>query len=178
MGEWGECDNAEMRDRLPELLGPGESVSEGRLAPVRAHLEQCAECRAELELLDGVRAALPAPRVDAGRIAATIAPYKGASRRGGMLASPLARIAAAVILVAGGGLLVTDASQRAVQDTVGAALPAAGATSAELAVGAPLRELSEGDLRELIDSLGSIEAVTSAEGDVVEIPAFELGSGA
>jgi len=52
--------NAEFRDALPDLL-------HGRLnaldrATLTAHVESCADCRAELALLGEARASAPVPR--------------------------------------------------------------------------------------------------------------------
>ena len=62
-----ECMNAEVRDALPDLL-------HGRLgdldrATMKAHLESCADCRAELALMERVRAYAPlTPSIDVSRI--------------------------------------------------------------------------------------------------------------
>src|SRR5215467_9524949 len=63
-----DCQNAEIRDRLPDLLH--ERLSAGDRAAVIAHVDGCAECRDELELLRGVRGALIAgtPRINTLRI--------------------------------------------------------------------------------------------------------------
>lgn len=66
-----DCENAEMRDRLPDLM-------HGRLTgaerdSVAAHVASCADCTAELALLERTRAELArAPKVDVGRIASVI----------------------------------------------------------------------------------------------------------
>jgi len=59
-----DCTNAEIRDRLPELLH--ERLNDGVRAQVMAHLADCVDCRDELALLAEVRAAIEArtPRVD------------------------------------------------------------------------------------------------------------------
>ena len=59
-----DCSNAEIRDQLPDLLHDRLTVS--ARAVVIAHVDGCADCRDELELLRGVRWALVArtPRVD------------------------------------------------------------------------------------------------------------------
>jgi hypothetical protein len=66
-----DCMNAEVRDALPDLM-------HGRLSDLdkvtmRAHVETCADCRAELALLQEVRASAPiAPRIDVARIVAAL----------------------------------------------------------------------------------------------------------
>lgn len=59
-----DCPNAEIRDRLPDLLHDRLDVS--TRAAVLAHVDDCVDCRAELELLKGVRGVMIAqtPRVD------------------------------------------------------------------------------------------------------------------
>ncbi len=59
-----DCMNAEVRDRLPELLH--ERLDAAERASVLAHVEMCVDCRAELELLRNTRAMMVArtPRVD------------------------------------------------------------------------------------------------------------------
>lgn len=71
-----ECLNKEVREALPDLLN-------GRLSPLdtatmNAHVESCADCRAELEFLREVRASAPlAPPIDYASIAASIPAYGG-----------------------------------------------------------------------------------------------------
>lgn len=59
-----DCPNAEIRDRLPDLLHDRLDVS--MRAAVMAHVDECVDCRAELELLKDVRDVMIArtPRVD------------------------------------------------------------------------------------------------------------------
>ena len=62
-----DCPNAEIRDRLPDLLH--ERLDPKARAAALAHVEGCADCRAELALLGQTFAILAdAPRVDVGRI--------------------------------------------------------------------------------------------------------------
>ena len=51
-----DCPNAEMRDRLPDLLN--ERLDTGTRTVVLAHIESCADCRAELTLIREARVAL------------------------------------------------------------------------------------------------------------------------
>ena len=117
-----ECLNAEMRDSLPDLI-------HGKLDPVRreeveSHLKSCDECAAELELLKNVVVSMPAaPAMNVQRIVAAlpVAAKQGLllhrgngdavaapvtpvvpSRR--MWSHPMLRVAAAVLIVAAGGL--------------------------------------------------------------------------
>jgi anti-sigma factor RsiW len=97
-----DCPNVEMREALPELL-------HGRLdavlaAKVRAHAATCAECAAELELLERVkRAYAAAPAVDTAAIVRALPSPRTAGVRPARQASlGMLRIAAAVLLVLGG----------------------------------------------------------------------------
>jgi anti-sigma factor RsiW len=67
-----DCLNAEMRDRLPELLH--DRLPANVRAELVAHVAACADCREELELLRALRSALaaPAPRVDVASIVSAL----------------------------------------------------------------------------------------------------------
>ena len=70
-------------------------------ADVERHLESCAACRDEVELLRGLRATLRrAPTVDVGAIAAAIPPYRAPVGRGRATGW---RTAAAIAAIAVGG---------------------------------------------------------------------------
>lgn len=166
-----DCMNAEMKDLLPDLLqGSGAAELHAR---VRAHLESCAECRDELELLRRLRGAAVTPRIDTASIVAALPRYPARWRRAAR--SPLLRIAAAVVLVAGGVTVLTDAPRDGGRDS--AVVRVATGASAELSVGDQLSDLSEGDLRALLDELGEMEAVTPVEPDVIVMPAVERRGG-
>ena len=71
-----DCVNTEVRDALPDLLHGRLSAVD--TATMKAHVESCAECRAELELLREVRASAPiTPALDYARIAASVPAYGG-----------------------------------------------------------------------------------------------------
>jgi anti-sigma factor RsiW len=73
-----DCINTEVRDALPDLLHGRLSALD--TATMNAHVESCAECRAELALLREVRAtAALAPSMDHARMAASIPAYRGAA---------------------------------------------------------------------------------------------------
>ena len=103
-----DCVNAEVRDALPDFIN--HRLSDLDSATVREHIESCADCRAEVELLREVRAAaLLAPRIDVDRISAALPAYspirsipaRTGSRRTWALA------AAAVIVAIGGWAIST-----------------------------------------------------------------------
>lgn len=110
-----ECVNAEVKEALPDLLNGRLSALD--TATMNAHVESCADCRAELELLRQAKtSALLAPRMDAAKIAAAIRPYPRVPAHVEP-ARPVAarfrtlRIAAVAAIVAVGGLLWSVSSR-------------------------------------------------------------------
>ena len=163
-----DCPDSEMRDLLPELLH--DRLPADQRARVEAHVASCAACRAEKEILAAMRAAIVTPRVDTVRVAGAVSPYESRRR---IARSSAWRIAAAVMLLAGGGLLWSSAPRTPTADSMVANATVAPTT--ELAVGDPLTDLTESDLRDLLDEVGSIEAVTSEETDIQVLPGLERG---
>ena len=125
-----ECANASIRDLLPLHLNGRLPAAERDV--VASHLEDCAACREEVELLRATRKALHrGPAVDAARIARAVPPYQANTPGGdpGVIrlssrrrASPLWRIAAAAALVVGGGaaLAIHQASSSSPQAVIAA----------------------------------------------------------
>ncbi len=98
-----DCSNAEIRDLLPELLH--DRLDAPTRARVLAHVNGCADCRSELELLRSMRGALErgVPRVDVDRIVAALpSPASAGSRRQRRVWSDWRIAAAVTFLVAGG----------------------------------------------------------------------------
>jgi hypothetical protein len=104
-----DCSNADIRDRLPDLLH--DQLDAAARAVIVAHVAECVDCRDELELLQSVHKTLIArtPRVDIAYVIGALpkAPARRphiqpARRRWGDW-----RIAAAVtVLIAGGSSVV------------------------------------------------------------------------
>ena len=164
-----DCGNAEMRDRLPDLLHDGGSQE---LEHVRAHVSGCDACAAELAMLRAVRRVAVTPRVDAARIAAVIPPYRRRSLWTRATQASALPMAAAIVLAVGVGTFATTAGpEHGPPDTSRASVVAA--APAELGLGTPLGDLSESDLQDLLGDLGELEAVTSTESDVIVIPALD-----
>jgi putative zinc finger protein len=181
-----DCERVEFRDRLPELLHERLDVEER--AVLMAHIELCADCRAELELLRGVRAVLVvAPVMDIDRIVHSLPSpnQRRASARGlrGRFAEwQLA--AAAVVLLAGGASLTMYArggvARPIVDSNVVASVKAAPSTSRtetvapkvegssenELAVGADLSDLTPGELTRLLSDVERLEPLPQTEPDI------------
>ena len=182
-----DCPNAEMRDLLPELLN--DRLTADVRAAVQAHVDSCDDCRAELALLADVRAMARTPRVDTAKIVAAL-PARSATRARWSVRSPLFQVAAAVVILIGGALFLASRTTRhepgAAQNppqlavtppvVVGGTVAAAEHVTppAELTVGESLRDLSDEDLRSLLQDLDKLDAVTSSETEVV-VPAFSRG---
>ena len=100
-----DCPNAEMRDRLPDLLH--ERLDANARAAVVAHVDECADCRAELALLREVRVSLSSGilAVDAASIARVVVARTAPQRAigGRHIRWPGWRLAAAAAVVLVGG---------------------------------------------------------------------------
>src|SRR5215470_17897739 len=101
-----DCSNADIRDLLPDLLH--DRLDARTRARVVAHVDGCADCRSELELLRSLRGSLErgTPRVDLDRIVAALpspasvrTPHHGRAWR----VMHDWRIAAAVTFIVAGG---------------------------------------------------------------------------
>jgi hypothetical protein len=108
-----DCPNAEIRDRLPDLLH--DRLDASTRAAVMAHVEGCEDCREELELLRGVRKAIVAgtPRVNISEIVYAL-PKPGASlQQSTIRRMPRVdwRLAAAVTLLVAGASSLTVLSR-------------------------------------------------------------------
>ena len=164
-----DCLDAEMRDHLPDALH--DRLTPAQRVELDAHLLACDRCRAELALLRQVRDAAPRPRVDTATIAAAIPAY----RRRTWSASPLLRIAAALVLVVGSATLIVRRTNDGpvVRDTV-----AQRATLAPpvLSMGESLQDLSDTDLEALAGELRELEAVLSTEPEEFVVPIGESGT--
>lgn len=134
-----DCVNAEVRDRLPELVHGLLEAAER--SDVESHVAECPDCAAEAALIRraaGVMA-LASPRMDAARIAAAL-PLRGVSARAGrpMWSGSGLRIAAGLLIaVAGLGALQYATRDRASDDVarIDAPLPA---TGGERAIARPM----------------------------------------
>lgn len=114
-----DCINAEMRDQLPDLIH--DRLSADARTMVLAHVEGCADCRDELQLLRDARAMLGrgVPRVDVAYVVGAL-PKAPAPRAAVKFESTRRvrswndwRIAAAVtLMIAGGGSYVVMQSGR------------------------------------------------------------------
>lgn len=158
-----DCPNGNVRDLLPELVA-------GSLAPdvrarVEEHLAGCADCRAEIALLEAIRRTYARPvAVDVERIAAALPAPRERARRRSFDASRW-RAAAAVALFAVGATSVWIARQNGSGDGLGIDTIGTVVESAERAVtlGHRLGEMSEQDLEALLGALDGIDAMPALE---------------
>jgi len=203
-----DCPNAEMRDRLPDLLH--ERLDASARAVVIAHVEQCDDCRAELMLLREASVALTSDvrAVDITSITRVVIGRTAGAREPTRRRAPSSwmdwRVAASIAVLAVGG--ASFAIVRARQQPVAAPVPAAVSRSvpapvseqvatdiqrpavhatptsaapanAELSAAGGVGDLSDSDLRALLDDLQSIDAMPSAEPEPVTVRVAIPGSG-
>ena len=158
-----DCPNAEMRDQLPAYVH-GRLDASARAA-VEAHLAGCADCAAEIELLQSLAVALSAklPVIDSRRIVAAL-PKPGASSRT-LVPWRLSRWRAAAVLVFMAGastLVLLNRSPGRTPDT-GPTPPASTADAFSFAGG--VSDLSEADLKQLLSDVDHMDAMPVAESD-------------
>jgi hypothetical protein len=204
-----DCPSAEMRDRLPDLLHERLDVS--ARAVVMAHVERCADCRAELTLLREARVALSSGvrAIDVTSIAHIVIARIASPA---LVRTPLHRarrpwmdwrVAASIAVLALGSAsfaaIRTRQQQVAAPDSAKlarstpeyvappvATIPEprvsqptgpATAVSAELSAAGGVGDLSDNDLRTLLDDLDSIDAMPSTEPEPVTVRVAPPGSG-
>lgn len=166
-----DCSNADVRDRLPELVN-GRLIGEP-LDMVQMHLVECELCRGEVLLLERARAVLifAAPRIDSSRIVQALPmPRRATVRR-----SFDWRIAASIaVLAVGGGsaAVMYNGWLSARVDSVAVAanrIPGRGESAttgsdgSELSISGDLSGLTDEELRALVGKVDGIEALPSAE---------------
>lgn len=182
-----DCPDVTMRERLTDLMH--DRLPAALRAEVHAHLNTCADCRAELALLQRVRSAAVAPQVNTARIVAALPSYQSAAPWRRMARSPVLRVAAAIVLVVGGALLLADSPPRVEPPVVSPPLAVAPPDTqafprdtgrsaverrrpgpeapTELAVGELFDDLTDSELRTLLEAIGTLKAVTPIETEVV-----------
>jgi anti-sigma factor RsiW len=129
-----DCADGDMRDLLPEYVHGTLSADER--ATVATHLESCADCVAEAELIATASRALHAPNVNVSGILKALKVAPRGSRRDAFT-GPAWRVAAAIGIVALGAFSVValrDFFGGTPKQTASAPAPAA---STALAVAAP-----------------------------------------
>jgi hypothetical protein len=167
-----DCPNAEMRDALPDLMHG--TLSQDRQAEVRAHVDACEPCRRELELLVRVRGAVSAPVVSTDRIVASIPQYERPGSWSRLIGSPLLRVAAVVVLLAGGASLVLRDGERTPVIPSADSATRRGAPT-ELALGETFADVSDSALVALVEAIDDLEATLSEEPESIAVPLTPAG---
>ena len=197
-----DCSNAEMRDRLPDLLH--ERLDSSARAAVMAHVAQCAECRAELTLLREARIALTSDMraVDVASITRAVMAKTSQDIVHALPRQRRAhtwmdwRVAASIALLAIGGAsyalihsrpavvttqtptMVAKAAPQPIEiptvtpsheSTARAQAPARATSASELSAAGGVGDLSDNDLRALLDDLQSIDAEPPTDPDPVSV---------
>jgi anti-sigma factor RsiW len=177
-----DCPNAEVRDRLPDLVH-GQLAGE-ELAEVERHVAACAACAAELALIREVRSSLRAetevrPSIVAASVRSRLRPAGSARRVGGSRFSRGVqwRVAAGIALLIGASYLATTVAPgagdggggaRASDGMIGSIHPGSGAVqsvaSAELSFEVAAPGISESEL------LGLAREIDAFDGLPPEIP--------
>lgn len=169
-----DCQNAEIRDQLPDLLH--DRLDATRRAVVLAHVEDCADCRDELELLRSARAMfhVGTPKVDVNWIVNALpaaAPRALRVERRRPVWSDWRIAAAVTLLVAGGGSFAVLRQQH---DRVPAAMNATAANTAK--AGVPARPDSTAVAEPSQVATAPSDGAAPTRGNVVALEAG-LGSG-
>lgn len=182
-----DCTNAELKDLLP-ALGQGTLDAAGE-ASVRTHVAACADCRAELALLEAVRVHADAvtPRVDTSAILAGVLRATARPRvlplkpRRPWRARSYVAAAASVLFV---GALSLSAIARTFGTPDGASLGGSPALSGDvdsaadvpvfamagLSVGGGLSDLTDAELQSLLTELEQVEATVIEEPSTLREP--------
>lgn len=168
-----ECTDPAVRDQLPVLLHPSRDGDSDARAVAEAHVRVCASCRDELRLLEAVRAATVAPSMNAARIAASLPPYRRAESIRSRWLMPTALAATLIVAVS---VVWTRPFTPPARDTAIASAAVAAPVAGELAIGDNLSDLTEADLRALVDELTALEPTLESEPDIL-LPALDGGSG-
>jgi anti-sigma factor RsiW len=104
-----DCTDGDMRDLLPDHVHG--TLSAAMRSAVAAHLERCAECTAEVELIAAASRAFPAPSIDVDRIVRALPARVRVARRG-TSARGAWRVAAAIGVIAIGAFSVVALRER------------------------------------------------------------------
>jgi predicted anti-sigma-YlaC factor YlaD len=165
-----DCVNEEIRDALPDMLHG--RLSEVNAATMTAHVESCADCRAELALLREVRASAPIPpAIDSARIAAAIRPYGRvttealpSARRSVLARAGGWRLTLVAALVAIGAWATTDSGLARFNGSGrGSDNPVAQVEARSLSLVGGVQDLTDADIEELLADIDGVEAIPSAE---------------
>ena len=170
-----DCPNAQMRDRLPDLLH--EQLDASARAAVVAHVAGCAECRTDLALLRQMHVSLSAVvvAVDSAGIARAVVTRTIVQGRRGRWSEWRLAAAIAVIVVGGGAVAALHvwhtpnelppsvASQVAEQPSPGEATEGTPAVEGVSTHAHPARETARADAREQLAAAGDVSDLSESE---------------
>ncbi len=167
-----DCVNAEVRDALPDFIN--HRLGELDTATMREHIASCADCRAEVAILQEIRSsARLAPKMDVNRIAMALSAYPSIthapSRSGSRRIWALA--AAAVIMAVGGWAVsmrsvtteTTSVPSVAVTPAPAPQVAAAVNTGKTVAVAAPSKAAEKPAVKSTEVELASLSLVGSTD---------------
>lgn len=160
-----DCPNVGVREALPDLLHG--TLQPDRQVAVRAHVDCCDACRRELALLARVRESLSAPAMATDRIASRIPHYERASPWRRVARGRVLRIAAAVVILAGGWVVLRNAGPAPATTTADSTRNDA---PVELAVGETFADVSDSALVALVEAMADLEPVLSDDPETIAVP--------
>lgn len=175
-----DCPNAEMRDRLPDLLH--ERLDASARAAVIAHVSECSDCDAELALLRQVRVSLSSGVVDidtaavARRVVTRAAAPRTAAMRGRFWSDWRLAAAVAVIAVGGASLATVYARRGGVTDDTTLSSPSVigRAARSDTVAAAPLVSPVTPGSEHSIAGVSRARGELAAAGDVGDLSESEL----
>ena len=191
-----DCDNAEVRDLLPDLAA--ESLAPAEMVRMQAHVDRCTNCAEELALIRTARAVRPrAVTIDIAKIVAQL-PKPTANRRHSSFAPGRGvwRMAAAIgVLVVGGwsvlivrsgglGMIANGRadSLRLSDLPAGVTAPAITMTAGNAAGTAvsfgSLSDYTDEELQRVLDRLDKWDGATSSEATASTTPILPVRGGA
>lgn len=186
-----DCVNVEMREALPDFVNGG--LGEACRAEVKAHLAGCADCRAELSIIESARRLFArASPLDVTRIvhrlpAPRTAPSWGAQRWRLAAAIAFAVVAGATVVLRDG--MNSPRGSDIVRSEARTALPPSGVVASQpahtsrerairtgpeavaLSLGGDLSDLSDDQVHQLLGLVDALEPLPSADLEL-ETPAW------
>lgn len=176
-----DCAEGDIRDQLPEFVHGALSPSEQ--AHVRAHADSCADCTAELRLIEQAAALFAAPAVNVAAIVAALPARRPRARYWGWAAAASVLLIGGVAVakwqiaepeVTGPATSVTAAVVQpepvaklasAVDETTatGRRAPAAPQSRPSVSFGGGLSDLTDAQLKALLNEIDGIDAAPSAD---------------
>ena len=185
-----DCVEGDIRDLLPEFVHG--VLSPGNETRVRTHVESCADCAAEIRLIGQAAALFVTPKIDAAAIVAALPSPRRRTRNWGWAAAAsvllIGGLAVANVQLAGPGITAPAASGAvtamapepvakladAANETTATGRRSAAAPSARPAVsfGGGLSDLTDAQLKALLNEIDGIDAAPSAD-PAVRVPAVD-----